>query len=113
MLTKLLFIPIGLAILASSVMVACAAQQEKQAVDSSTKETQPTATTLSPTTSDSPPSPKNSSVHPRTTKVSVLNEEREGHTATLLKDGRVLVVGGADVFGPFGFAETYDPGSDT
>lgn len=39
---------------------------------------------------------------------------REGHTATVLPDGRVLVIGGLDLQSfPISEAEVYDPGRDT
>jgi hypothetical protein len=39
-------------------------------------------------------------------------EPRWSHTATMLPDGRVLVVGGTDESGPVGSAEVYDPVAD-
>jgi hypothetical protein len=41
-----------------------------------------------------------------------LNEPHSGHSATLLKDGRVLVAGGSDDVKPLKSAEIYDPESD-
>src|SRR5438128_2314219 len=38
---------------------------------------------------------------------------RDGHTATLLPGGRVLVVGGVDQGGYLPFAELYDPAANT
>jgi hypothetical protein len=40
-----------------------------------------------------------------------MNLERRGHTATLLSDGRVLIVGGENAGGPVGPAEIFDPAS--
>ncbi len=41
-------------------------------------------------------------------------EARSDHTATLLQNGKVLVVGGCDIFGdPLATAELYDPSSGT
>src|SRR5687768_10699886 len=42
-----------------------------------------------------------------------LNAARQGHTATTLPDGRVLVVGGFDRAGIHQDAELYDPITDT
>ena len=42
-----------------------------------------------------------------------LNEARSGHTATLLRDGKVLVVGGSGLDGALASAELYDPASGT
>ena len=42
-----------------------------------------------------------------------LNVERRGHSATLLKDGRVLIVGGENTAGLVGQAEIFDPSSNT
>jgi len=42
-----------------------------------------------------------------------LNVARYGHTATLLQDGRVLVVGGVGAYSVLGSAELYDPVSGT
>ncbi len=36
-------------------------------------------------------------------------EARQGHGATALQDGRVLVVGGTGLHGDLGSAEIYDP----
>src|SRR2546425_8379929 len=38
---------------------------------------------------------------------------RQGHTATLLTDGRVVLVGGENTNGPVGVAEVFDPVSAT
>jgi hypothetical protein len=38
-----------------------------------------------------------------------MNQARTGQSATLLGDGRVLVVGGVANYAPFGSAEIYDP----
>jgi hypothetical protein len=38
---------------------------------------------------------------------------RVGHTATLLADGRVVVVGGVDAPGPAAPVEIYDPRTGT
>ena len=40
-----------------------------------------------------------------------LNVERRGHTATLLQDGKVLIVGGENQGGIVGQAEILDPAS--
>src|ERR1043165_3704033 len=40
-----------------------------------------------------------------------LNIERRGHTATLLDDGKVLIVGGDNQSGMISQAEIYDPGT--
>ena len=40
---------------------------------------------------------------------SQLNTARRGHTATLLQDGKVLIVGGDNQTGIIGQAEIYDP----
>lgn len=48
---------------------------------------------------------------PRTdtfTRTGPLNEARDGHTATLLPDGRVLLVGGWGTYGRLATAEIYD-----
>ncbi len=42
-----------------------------------------------------------------------LANRRSGHTATLLQDGRVLVVAGSGSFTPAGTAELYDPATGT
>jgi N-acetylneuraminic acid mutarotase len=39
-------------------------------------------------------------------------QNRDGHSATLLRDGRVLVAGGGDGFTPSSSAEIYDPNKD-
>ena len=41
-----------------------------------------------------------------------LNEGRMSHTTTLLKDGRILAVGGTGSSGPIDSSEIYDPVSD-
>jgi len=45
-----------------------------------------------------------------------MHAQRDGHAAILLKDGRVLILGGIDRHGPFealeGYAEAYDPKDD-
>src|SRR5438034_8835633 len=38
---------------------------------------------------------------------------RQGHTATLLADGRIVLIGGENASGPVGEAELYDPVSGT
>src|SRR6516162_4063104 len=38
---------------------------------------------------------------------------RRGHTATVLADGRVLIVGGLDASGPLSTAEIFDPTQKT
>ncbi len=45
------------------------------------------------------------------TRVSPMTSERSGHTATLLQNGKVLVVGGWK--GSYGLAELYDPAKGT
>src|SRR6185295_8297668 len=42
-----------------------------------------------------------------------LNISRSGHTATVLQDGRVLVVGGSGFANSFTSAELYDPATGT
>ncbi len=42
-----------------------------------------------------------------------LNIERRGHTATLLADGKILVIGGENLSGPVSQAEIFDPASQT
>ena len=42
-----------------------------------------------------------------------LNVERRGHSATLLEDGRVLIVGGENLSGMVSQAEIVDPVSQT
>ncbi len=42
-----------------------------------------------------------------------LNVERRGHSATLLQDGRILIVGGENAGGPVSQPELFDPGSQT
>ncbi|HVE47466.1 MAG TPA: kelch repeat-containing protein [Acidimicrobiales bacterium] len=52
----------------------------------------------------------NQSGNPSSTKTGSLNEARAGHTATLLPDGKVLVVGGISAAGtPLASAEIFDP----
>ena len=46
-------------------------------------------------------------------KTGSMREQRVGHTATLLPDGRVLVIGGAGPTGLLGSAEVWDPTSGT
>lgn len=43
------------------------------------------------------------------TPTSTMSEPRDGHTATLLPDGRVLIVGGWNLTGRSSTAELYDP----
>ena len=38
---------------------------------------------------------------------------RQGHTATLLADGRIVLIGGENASGPVGAAEVYDPAAGT
>src|SRR5207247_3787438 len=38
---------------------------------------------------------------------------RQGHTATLLADGRIVLIGGENASGPVGEAEVYDPAAGT
>jgi MBG domain-containing protein/Big-like domain-containing protein/Kelch motif protein/galactose oxidase-like protein len=42
-----------------------------------------------------------------------LNSARRGHTATLLQDGKILIVGGDDANGLVGQAEIFDPATKT
>jgi large repetitive protein len=51
--------------------------------------------------------------HPRFAATGVMTELREGHTATLLGDGRVLIVGGDDGTNALATAELYDPDTET
>ena len=46
---------------------------------------------------------------PWTRTGSTVTDHRDAHSATLLKDGRVLIVGGLDDQGPLGSAEIWDP----
>src|SRR5689334_25155938 len=45
--------------------------------------------------------------------ISQLNVARRGHTATLLQDGKILIVGGDNQTGLVGQAEIFDPLSIT
>ncbi|MGK3997723.1 Kelch repeat-containing protein [Sorangium sp. So ce1024] len=47
------------------------------------------------------------------TEAAPMNVPREGHSATLLLDGRVLVAGGDDPWPGMSSAEVYDPATDT
>ncbi len=47
------------------------------------------------------------------TEVTPMNESRQYHTASVLKDGRVLVAGGNDGNKPLSSSEIYDPVNDT
>ena len=42
-----------------------------------------------------------------------MTDAREGHTATLLPSGKVLVAGGTTGSGPIASAELHDPASET
>ena len=42
-----------------------------------------------------------------------MKSSRQGHSATTLSDGRLLVVGGSDEFGASPHGEIYDPAADT
>lgn len=48
---------------------------------------------------------------PTWTMTGNLNTGREGHTATLLQNGKVLVAGGVGSNGSLNSAELYDPGT--
>jgi N-acetylneuraminic acid mutarotase len=44
---------------------------------------------------------------------STMNTPRAGHTATLMGDGRVLIVGGFSTGGGYNFAEVFNPATET
>ncbi|CAF3519115.1 unnamed protein product [Rotaria sp. Silwood1] len=42
-----------------------------------------------------------------------MNYSRDYHTASILTNGKVLITGGEDLWGPLGTAELYDPSTGT
>ena len=53
------------------------------------------------------------SAHAQVLATAQLNIERRGHTATLLDDGKVLIVGGDNYSGMIGQSELFDPASQS
>ena len=55
------------------------------------------------------PAPEPAAPAPATNGLAPMQQARGSHTATLLRDGRVLVAGGKDESGPLATAVVYDP----